>query len=105
MNNDSFEGDLRQGLGAAESAVGEATGDVALHLRGKAHELAGRVQSAYGQAKEQAEVTADTVDAFVNEKPYVTAAIAMAVGVAFGFVLGLGRPKVIIIRPSAAPRG
>ena len=104
MNHDSFEGDLRQGLGAAESAVGEATGDVALHLRGKAHEFAGRVQSAYGQAREQAEVTVDTIDAFVSEKPYVSAAIAMAVGLAIGFVFGLGRPKIIIIRP-AAPHG
>ena len=105
MNNDSFEGELRQGLGAAESAVGDATGDIALNLRGKAHEFAGRVQSAYGQAKDQAVVTADTVDAFVTEKPYLSAAIAMGIGVALGFVLGLGRPKVIVIRPASAPRG
>ncbi len=104
MNEDTVEGALRQGLGAAESAVGEAAGDVILNLRGKANEFAGKVQSAYGQVKDQATVTADTVDAFVTEKPYLTAAIAAGVGIVFGFMLGLGRPKVIVIRPAPAPR-
>ena len=103
MNKDTTLGEMRQDLGAAESAVGDAVGDAGLSLRGKAEAFAGRVQSAYGQAKEQAAVTADTVDAFVSERPYTAAAIATVVGLAFGFLLGLGRPKVIVIRP-VAPR-
>ncbi|MDB5458824.1 MAG: CsbD family protein [Caulobacteraceae bacterium] len=104
MNNDTLEGELRSGLGRAESAVGEAAGDIELRLRGKADELIGRVQSAYGQARDQAGETFDTVDAFVTERPYVAAALAALAGVAFGFVLGLGRPKVIVIRPAHSPR-
>jgi uncharacterized protein YjbJ (UPF0337 family) len=105
MNSDSVEGELRQTLGSAQSAFGKATGDLELDLRGKATEFAGKVQSAYGQAKDAAVETIDGVDAFVCERPYVTAAIAAAAGLLLGFVLGLGRPKVIIIRPAPPPRG
>jgi uncharacterized protein YjbJ (UPF0337 family) len=104
MNNDSVEGELRQGLGSAQSAFGKATGDLEMDLRGKAQELAGKVQSAYGQAKDTAVETFDGVDAFVSERPYMTAAIAAGVGLFLGFILGLGRPKVIIVRP-VAPKG
>ncbi len=106
MNEDILEGGLRQGLGAAEDMIGDATGDMSLRLRGKADQVIGRVQSAYGQAKDTAVETVDSVDAFVNERPYMTVAIAAVVGVAFGFMLGLGRPKVIVIRQTGggAPR-
>jgi uncharacterized protein YjbJ (UPF0337 family) len=104
MNEDILEGGLRQGLGVAEDLIGDATGDVSLRLRGKADQVLGRVQSAYGQAKDTAVETVDSVDAFVTERPYMAVAFAAAVGVAFGFILGLGRPKVIVIRPAAAPR-
>ena len=103
MNEDILEGSLRQGLGAAEDMIGDATGDLSLQLRGKADQMLGRVQTAYGQAKDTAVGTVDTVDAFVTERPYITVAIAAVVGVAFGFMLGLGRPKVIVIRPAGAP--
>jgi uncharacterized protein YjbJ (UPF0337 family) len=103
MNDDMLEGGFRQGLGAAESIIGDATDDLSLRLRGKADQVMGRVQSAYGQAKNTAVETVDSVDAFVTERPYLTVGIAVAVGVAFGFVLGLGRPKVIVIR-QPAPR-
>jgi uncharacterized protein YjbJ (UPF0337 family) len=102
MNNDSIDGELRTGLGRVESAIGEAADNVELRLRGKADQIVGRVQSAYGAARDQAGETFDTVDAFVTERPYFAAALAALAGVAFGFVLGLGRPKVIVIRP--APR-
>ncbi len=104
MNDDSLHGDLRQGLGAAESIIGDATDNLEMKLRGKADDFVGRVQSAYGEAKDRAVETADGIDAFVTERPYVTAAIAAGVGLFLGFVMGLGRPKVIIIRPAAPPR-
>jgi uncharacterized protein YjbJ (UPF0337 family) len=100
MNEAEIQGELRKGLGRAESAIGDATGDMEWRLRGKADEIIGRVQSAYGHVGQQAGQTYDTVDAFVTERPYLTAGLAALAGVAIGFVLGLGRPKVIVIRQS-----
>lgn len=100
MNEDAIEGELRRGLGRAESAIGDATGDIEWRLRGKADQIVGRVQSAYGQVSEHAGETFDTVDAFVTERPYLAAGLAALAGVAIGFILGLGRPKVIVIRPT-----
>ena len=98
MNENTIQGELRTGLGRAESAVGDATGDMEWRLRGRADEIIGKVQTAYGQVGEQAGQTFDTVDAFVTERPYLTAGLAALAGIAIGFVLGLGRPKVIVIR-------
>jgi uncharacterized protein YjbJ (UPF0337 family) len=100
MNENTIAGELRSGLGRAESAVGDATGDMEWRLRGRADEIIGKVQTAYGQVGEQAGQTFDTVDAFVTEKPYLTGLAALA-GVAIGFLLGIARPKVIVIRQSA----
>jgi uncharacterized protein YjbJ (UPF0337 family) len=104
MNEDILEGGLRQGVGAAESAIGDAVGDAHMSLHGKVQGLAGRVQSAYGQAKDHAAETMSGFDAFVTERPYLSAAVAAATGLALGFLLGLGRPKVIVIRPVTTPR-
>jgi len=104
MNEDAIEGELRRGLGRAESAIGEATGDIEWRLRGKADQIVGQVQSAYGQVSERAGETFDNVDAFVTERPYLAAGLAALAGVAVGFILGLGRPKVIVIRPVPGPR-
>ena len=103
MNDDILEGGLREGLGKAERIMGDGSGDLQMSLHGRVQEMAGKVQSAYGQAKDTAAGTIGGVDAFVTERPYLSAAIACGVGLAFGFLLGLGRPKVIVIRP-AAPR-
>lgn len=104
MNEDILEGALRQGVGAAERAIGEAADDLEMSLHGKVQEIAGKVQSAYGQAKDTAAGTIGGVDAFVTERPYLAAGIAAFVGLAVGFALGLGRPKVIVIRPAGVPR-
>ncbi len=100
MNDDILDGELRSGLGRVESAIGNAAGDAELRLRGSADQLIGKVQTVYGNARDTAEETFDQLDAFVTEKPYFAAAVAAVVGIAFGFVLGLGRPKVIVIRPA-----
>ena len=104
MDENILEGGLRQGVGRAERAVGDASGDLGLSLHGKVQELTGKVQTAYGQAKDTAAETIGGFDAFVTERPYLTAAIAVGIGVAFGFLLGTGRPKVIIVRPAVQPR-
>jgi uncharacterized protein YjbJ (UPF0337 family) len=104
MNEDILEGGLRQGAGHAEQVIGDAAGDLGLSLHGRVQELAGKVQSAYGQAKDTAAETIGGVDAFITERPYLSAAIAAGVGLALGFLLGVGRPKVIVVRPASAPR-
>ena len=104
MNEDILEGGLRQGAGRAERAIGDASGDLGLSLHGKVQELTGKVQTAYGQAKDTAAETIGGVDAFVTERPYLTAAIAAGAGLLLGFAFGLGRPKVIVVRPASAPR-
>jgi uncharacterized protein YjbJ (UPF0337 family) len=104
MDENILEGGLKQGVGRAEHAIGDASGDLGLSLRGRAQELAGKVQTAYGQAKDTAAETIGGVDAFITERPYLTAAIAAGVGLFLGFAVGLGRPKVIIVRPTATPR-
>ena len=43
---------------------------------GATEQAAGRVQSAYGEVKDHAAETVGGVDAFVTERPYLTAAIA-----------------------------
>ncbi len=104
MDENILEGGLRQGAGRVERAIGAASGDIGMSLHGKVQELSGKVQTAYGQAKDTAAETIGGGDAFVTERPYLTAAIAAGVGLALGFALGLGRPKVIVVRPSGAPR-
>ena len=104
MNEDILEGGVRQGAGHAEHLVGDAAGDLGLSLHGRVTELAGRVQTVYGQAKDHAAETMGGLDAFVTERPYLTAAISAGVGIALGVMFGLGRPKVIIVRPAGAPR-
>jgi uncharacterized protein YjbJ (UPF0337 family) len=104
MDENILEGGLKQGVGRAERAIGEASGDLGLSLHGKVQELTGKVQTAYGQAKDTAVETIGGVDAFITERPYLTAAIAAGAGLLLGFALGLGRPKVIIVRPAPAPR-
>jgi uncharacterized protein YjbJ (UPF0337 family) len=104
MDENILEGGLKQGVGRAEQAIGDANGDLGLSLHGKVQELAGKVQTAYGQAKDTAAETIGGVDAFITERPYLTAVIAAGAGLLLGFALGLGRPKVIIVRPAPAPR-
>lgn len=105
MNDDIMEGDLRAGAGHAEHLIGDTIGDFGLSIQGRAREIAGKVQSAYGQAKDHAAETVSGVDAFVTERPYLSAVIAAGAGLLLGFALGLGRPKVIVVRPAPAPRG
>ena len=92
MDENILEGGLKQGVGRAERAIGDANGDYGLSLHGKVQELAGKVQTAYGQAKDTAAETIGGFDAFVTERPYLTATIAAGVGLFLGFAFGLGRP-------------
>ena len=102
MNSRSMDSKLGKDLGAAEQAIRDAADDLDARLHARAREIAGRAQSAYEQVKGQAAETFSGADAFVSERPYVSVAMAIAAGALLGFVLGLGRPKVIVIRQPAA---
>jgi uncharacterized protein YjbJ (UPF0337 family) len=105
MNDDKVGGELRMGLGRAESVIGDAMGDAEFKLRGKADQVIGRVQSAYGGTRDAVDRTFDEVDAFVTERPYLTALMAVVAGLAAGYILGVGRPKVLVIKPASPARG
>ena len=61
MDENILEGGLKQGIGRAEQAVGDAYGDLGMRLHGKVQELSGKVQTAYGQAKDTAAGTIGAV--------------------------------------------
>jgi len=105
MNKRSMDSMLGKDLGAAEQAIRDAADDLDARLHARAREIAGRAQSAYDQIKDQGAAAFGGADAFVSERPYASVAIAIAAGALLGFVLGLGRPKVIVIRQAPAPQG
>jgi uncharacterized protein YjbJ (UPF0337 family) len=77
--------------GKIEEAFGRATGDVKTQVHGQAQHGDGSVQELYGQAKDAAgeAINAvgkmpasleDTIRHYIQNRPYTTAAIALALG-------------------------
>ncbi len=60
MNKDNFEGGVRSAVGQGEKFVGAATDDRSSEARGAYNEVAGRAQSAWGNAKDAAKEMADS---------------------------------------------
>jgi uncharacterized protein YjbJ (UPF0337 family) len=96
MDQDRLEGAARSVGGALEGEFGRATGDAKTQVQGKATELKGKVQNAYGQAKDTAVDTLrsareragqadDIVRTTIEQRPYTTAAVCLALG----FFVGL----------------
>jgi ElaB/YqjD/DUF883 family membrane-anchored ribosome-binding protein len=104
MNKRVTEGDLAQDLGDAVQAFGEAKDELEMQIQDRLQEIARRMQSAYGQARDHAADTLGGVDSLVSERPYLSMAIAVAAGAAVGFLLGVGRPKVIVVNQAPTPR-
>lgn len=52
MNKDQVKGLVREATGKAKEALGRATGNEKTELKGAAQKTAGKVQKAYGDAKE-----------------------------------------------------
>jgi len=129
MNSDELEGKLNQEIGALQAAAGRAVGDPELEAEGEARQIIGGVEEAVGKAKETvtrtaqrakaavadaadqvegayqtiketAQTVADTVDPFVQERPYIALALAAFAGFLLGALLSGGGAKVIYIRPS-----
>ena len=60
MNKDNFEGGVRSAVGQGERFVGAATDDKSSEARGAYNQVAGRAQSAWGNAKDAAKEMADS---------------------------------------------
>jgi uncharacterized protein YjbJ (UPF0337 family) len=96
MDKDRIAGAARNGLGQAEQAFGDATGDAKTKVEGTMRSAAGRAQQLYGQAKDAASDAAGEVrdqaaglEGLVREQ--IQATPYLAVAAAFGLGLLLSR--------------
>lgn len=67
MNKDRVEGKVKDVAGRVERQAGEWTNDPKTQLKGTAKQAEGKVQNAWGKAKDAAEQTAD--DTSASSKP------------------------------------
>ena len=95
MNEDRLTGNAKKIGGQVEAGFGRATGDIKSQVQGAVNEAEGTLQDLYGQAKEAAVNTAqavreraegadDLVRTTIEQRPYTTAAIALALGFLIG---------------------
>jgi uncharacterized protein YjbJ (UPF0337 family) len=95
MNEDRLTGAAKNVGGQVEEGFGLATGGVKTQLQGKARQMEGALQDAYGQAKEAAASAAETISErasaaedvlrkTIEQRPYTTAAIALGIGYLIG---------------------
>jgi uncharacterized protein YjbJ (UPF0337 family) len=96
MSDDRVVGLVKEGVGRVQDAAGGLVGDNETQAKGKLNEVAGSVQNAYGQMKDQAQDALDqatekardtygSLESFVREQPLP----ALAIGVGVGFLLGV----------------
>ena len=89
MDENRLSGTAKNLGGKVEEAFGRATGDAKTQVRGQMHQAEGSVQDLYGQAKDAAgeAINAvgkmpasleDTIRHYIQNRPYTTAAIALA---------------------------
>jgi len=95
MDEDRLTGSVKTIGGQVEEGLGRASGDVKTQLQGKARQMEGALQDAYGQAKEtaagameaiseRASAAEDVLRATIEQRPYTTAAIALGIGYLIG---------------------
>jgi uncharacterized protein YjbJ (UPF0337 family) len=91
MDEDRLSGTAKNLGGKVEEGVGRATGDAKTQFRGQMNQAEGSAQDLYGRAKDS---TGDAIDAvakfsgsaedtlrdYIENRPYTTAAIALALG-------------------------
>jgi uncharacterized protein YjbJ (UPF0337 family) len=84
MDQNQLSGTAKNLGGKAQEGVGRATGDPGMQARGRMRQAEGSMQDLYGQAKDAAADGAgsieDSLRNYIENKPYTTAAIALAVG-------------------------
>jgi uncharacterized protein YjbJ (UPF0337 family) len=99
MTDDRLSGSAKNIGGQVEEGFGRLTGDERTQLQGKAKQVEGTLQDAYGQAKDtavdaagairdRASEASDFLRMTIEERPFTAAAIALGIG----FLIGrLGR--------------
>ncbi len=79
MDENRLEGLARNVGGRVQDAVGGLTGDANIQARGKANQMAGQAQDAYGQML-------DEVRDFTTEQPLAALLSALGIGVVLGML-------------------
>lgn len=87
MDSDRVDGAATNIGGKIKDAVGGLTGDTRLQAEGKGDQLGGRVQNAYGSAKDAvgdgASSFAEQIEDFVHDQPVVALLSAATIGFLF----------------------
>jgi uncharacterized protein YjbJ (UPF0337 family) len=98
MDEERLKGTVKNLEGKVEAGFGRAAGDMKTEVQGEPTELEGRLQDAYGQAKDAAADTLEAVreraaqaDDFlrttIEQRPYTTAAVCLAIGFFIGLLV------------------
>ncbi len=91
MDEDRIKGAATNVGGKVKDAVGGLTGDSKTQAEGKADQVSGQLQNAYGSAKDAASEAVDTVgsqvDSFMKERPLAALLTAAGVGYVLAFLI------------------
>ena len=91
MDQDRMKGAATNVGGKVKDAVGGMLGDSKTQAEGKADQLGGQLQNAYGSAKDEVREIADTagtqLDEFIKERPMAALLAAAGVGYVLSFLL------------------
>ena len=90
---DRVTGAIDQGAETAADKVLDAADKASVIIANAAD----RAQDAYGRMAGGARVAADTIDPFVQERPYLAIAVATGIGVVAGLLLAGRGPKIIYV--------
>jgi len=85
---------------AAKEIIGKATD----RARAALESATDQVSDAYSRASDKAKDIADTVDPFVQEKPYLSLGLAVLGGFILGLLLAGRGPRTIYVKPVVTPR-
>jgi uncharacterized protein YjbJ (UPF0337 family) len=80
MDKDQLAGATNKAAGKIEEGFGQAVGDMKTQAAGRLRQAEGAVQEAIGQAKETAGSMEDALRDCIENRPYTTAAVALAIG-------------------------
>ena len=91
MDNDRLEGAATNMGGKVKDAVGGITGDSKTQAEGKADQVSGQIQNAYGSAKdavsEQIGSLGEQIDDFMHQRPMGALLLAGGIGYLLSFLV------------------
>ena len=91
MDEDRMKGAATNLGGKAKDVAGGMLGDSKTQAEGKADQVSGQIQNAYGSAKDSAREVADNlgsqVDAYMKEQPIAALLLAAGVGYVLSFLI------------------